>query len=99
MRASQGELHRWVSGTREYLKGCSSEFDTSQISLMTTAIDIEVSPPKRGERACQRCLGLIEKERQAFKGKQDELVGELEVMRAEMAQIMASGQFNQSSYS
>ena len=77
MRATQGEIHMWVSGTREYLKGCSNDFDTSQISLMTTAIDIEVSP-KRGGQACQKCQGHIEHERLAFKSKQAELMGELE---------------------
>ena len=98
MRATQGEIQRWVSGTCEYLKGCSNDFDTSQISLMTTAIDIEISP-KRGEWACQKCQGHIEQERQAFKSKQAELIAELEQLRSEMAQIIASGQFNQSSYS
>ena len=44
---------------------------------MMTAIDIEVSP-KRGDRACHKCQEHIEHERQAFKSKQAELMGDLE---------------------
>ena len=87
LKATQIELFHEINSQTEYLRKSAFEnhLDTSQISFMTTALDIEVndSPNKKG--ACSKCSLHLEQERQQFKAKQGALMRELEQLRAEMA--------------